>query len=142
MSLLDGRVMLGDTLLFEGRLWVEEPGKGRPAVWKAGFFSPQTLPMIKGECRLELKDGRCGLMSCNKAQPGMTGGTHLQFQGMGPLAASDDQPAEEEATERLELPLSPSELDQFERAARRGKLTLSEWVRDRLSQAAKRELGA
>lgn len=142
MALLDGRVMLGDTLLFEGGLWIEEPGKGRPAAWKAGFFSPQTLPMVKGECRLELKDGRAGLMACNKAQPGMSGGTHMQFQGVGPLAATGETPTVEEATERLELQLSPSELDQYERAARRGKLSLAEWIRDRLSQAARRDLGA
>jgi len=135
-----GRVLRGVSVVFEGDLWVEEPSaRGRQVPWKAGFFSPQVLPMITGDCRLELNDGRTGMMTCTKAQPGMTGGTNVQFQGIEKLSAAGDKAAEEVLPERVDLRLTRAEVEQYQRTAERENLSLTTWIRDRLRKAAKEE---
>jgi uncharacterized protein (DUF1778 family) len=44
-------------------------------------------------------------------------------------------------TERINLRAEPDDKSRFERAARKAGVSLTEWVRDRISRAAKRELG-
>jgi len=135
-----GRVLQGVAIFFEGDLWVEEPvAGGRQIPWKAGFFSPQTQKVLPGDFRIELKDGRSGTMTCTKAQPGMTGGTNMQFQGVGPLSAPGAKEAEEVLPARVDLRLTRVEFEKYERAAERENLTLVAWIRDRLSKALKQE---
>ncbi|MBI2827068.1 MAG: hypothetical protein HYX69_20545 [Planctomycetia bacterium] len=86
MAVFRGRISRGDTLIFEGNVWVEEAPKGRPPSWRAGFLSPTVSQAIDGDIRLDLADGRTGTMQCSKAQPAMSTGTNMQFQGVGPLA--------------------------------------------------------
>jgi hypothetical protein len=47
--------------------------------------------------------------------------------------------ADEVLTERFELRLAVVERSEFERAAKKAKLSLAAWIRDRLVKAAKRE---
>lgn len=44
-------------------------------------------------------------------------------------------------TERIGIRAEPDEKNRFERAARKAGVSLTEWMKDRLSRAAKRELG-
>jgi uncharacterized protein (DUF1778 family) len=44
-------------------------------------------------------------------------------------------------TERIGIRTEPDEKHRFERAARKAGVSLTEWMKDRLSRAAKRELG-
>ena len=135
-----GRVLLGDRVIFEGEIWVEETAvRGRPAPWKAGFFSPTSVPQYAGDCRLELNNGRSGIMTCTKSQPGMTGGSNLQFTGVGPLVGVGEKPPES-LPERLEVRVTRPEREQYERAAERAGLALPDWMRDRLTKGAKHEL--
>jgi len=138
-----GRVSRGVSVVFDGDLWVEEPSaRGRQVPWKAGFFSPQVMAVITGDCRLELKDGRSGTMSCTKSQPGMSGGSNVQFQGIGPLSAPGDKTPEEVLPERVDLRLTRIELEHYERAAEGENLSLTAWIRDRLRKAAEQQRGA
>lgn len=135
-----GRVLQGVAVVFEGDVWVEEPApQGRQVPWKAGYFSPQTTSIVSGDCRLELKDGRTGTMTCMKAQPGMTGGTNLQFQGVGPLLGAGAAAAEEVLPAKIDLRVTRVELEQYERAAERDNLSVTAWIRDRLRKAFKAE---
>lgn len=49
------------------------------------------------------------------------------------------KPTEEVLTERFELRLTALERSEFERAAKKAKLSLAGWIRARLVKAAKRE---
>ena len=131
-----GRVLHGVAVVFEGDVWVEDLlAKSGPIPWKAGFFAAQTTPVINGDCRLELKDGRTGTMTCTKSQPGMSGGSNLQFDGVGPLSGAGDKGTEEFLPERIDLRITRVELEQYERAARQENLSLTIWIRNRLREA-------
>jgi hypothetical protein len=134
-----GRVLHGVAVVFEGDVWVEEPSaRGRQVPWKAGFFSAQILSTIPGDCRLELGDGRTGTMTCTKAQPGMTGGSNVQFEGIGPLVGVGEKPPET-LPERLEFRATRVERELYEQAAERDGMALAVWMRDRLTKAARGE---
>ena len=44
-------------------------------------------------------------------------------------------------TERIGIRAEPDEKNRFERAARKAGVSLTEWMKDRLSRSARRELG-
>ncbi len=135
-----GRILHGVSVIFEGNIWVEDDSaKAGPVPWKAGFTSPQTMAVIAGDCRLELKDGRSGTMTCMKSQPGMTGGSGLVFHGVGPLVGIGSKETEEFLPERVDLRLSRVEMEQIQHAAQRSGVILTKWIRDRLREAVGRE---
>ncbi len=135
-----GRVLQGVAVVFEGDIWVEDySAKAGPVPWKAGYFSPQTMAVIPGDCRLELADGRTGTMTCMKSQPGMSGGSSLQFHGVGPLSGPGNKATEEFLPERVDLRLSRVEMELFQRAAQQENLSLTVWIRNHLREAVKAE---
>ena len=94
-------------------------GQGRTDTVEAGYFSPQTTVVIAGDCRLELVDGRTGTMTCMKSQPGMSGGSSLQFHGVGPLSGPGNKATEEFLPERIDLRVTRVEMELYQRAAAR-----------------------
>ena len=135
-----GRVLQGVAVIFEGDIWVEDDSAKAGAVpWKAGYFAPQTTPVFAGDCRLELADGRTGTMTCKKSQPGMSGGSSLQFFGIGPLLGAGNKATEEFLPERVDLRLSRVEMELFQRAAQQENQILTVWIRNRLRASLKDE---
>jgi len=53
--------------------------------------------------------------------------------------ARPKKPSDEVAGERIDLRLTTAERIEYEQAAKRAELSLSAWIRERLSKAAKRE---
>jgi hypothetical protein len=53
--------------------------------------------------------------------------------------ARPKKPPDEVAAERIDLRLTTAERLEYEQAAKRASRTLSAWIRERLSKAAKRE---
>lgn len=47
----------------------------------------------------------------------------------------------EAQTARIYMRAEPGEKDRYERAAEKAGVTLTEWVKDRLNRAARREIG-
>ena len=116
-----------------GRLRRRSVGRGTHGQGTAGrvagrILSPEVLPMIDGDCRLQLADGRMGVMTCTKAQPGMSGGTNVQFAGVGPIVGVGEKPPETLA-ERLSSAPPPRVRQLLEQAAERAGLTLDTWMR-------------
>lgn len=135
-----GRILRGVNVVFDGEIWIEDLTAKKGAVpWKAGFFSAQTMPVIPGDCRLELSDGRTGTMTCTKSQPGMSGGSSLQFNGVGPLSGPGGAAAEEFLPEKVDLRLTRVEMQQFQKAAEKAGLPLTKWMREGLRKVAKEE---
>lgn len=48
---------------------------------------------------------------------------------------------EEPRSERINMRTEPAEKERYEKAAERAGLSLTDWMKDRLERAAKRELG-
>lgn len=48
---------------------------------------------------------------------------------------------DESQTERIHLRAQPAEKDRYQAAAGLAKVSLADWIKDRLNRAAKRELG-
>jgi hypothetical protein len=133
-----GRVLQGVAVLFEGDIWVEDDTAKAGAVpWKAGYFAPKTTAVIPGDCRLELGDGRTGTMTCMKSQPGMSGGSSLQFHGVGPLSGPGNKATEEFLPERVDLRLTRVEMELYQRAAQADGLSLTIWIRNQLRASLK-----
>ena len=57
-----------------------------------------------------------------------------------PSVVRPKKPSGETATERIDLRVTVAEREEYERAAGRSDQTLSSWIKERLSRAAKREL--
>jgi hypothetical protein len=133
-----GRVLQGVAVVFDGDIWVEDySAKAGPIPWKAGYFSPQTTTVIAGDCRLELADGRTGTMTCMKSQPGMSGGSSLQFNGVGPLSGPGNKATEEFLPERIDLRVTRVEMELYQRAAQQENVSLTIWIRNRLREIVK-----
>jgi hypothetical protein len=80
---LIGKIMKGEKLIYDGKMWVEtgraENGWSK---WLGGFKQSSFPPVLEADCRLELGDGRSGIMYIKKI--GLDG--EVVFQGSGPLA--------------------------------------------------------
>jgi hypothetical protein len=137
-----GSVSAAGRLVFAGDVWVEETqSRGSVVPWKAGYQIAERRALIEGDCQLELTDGRIGLMKCTKAQPSMSGGTQFQFDGLGPFVRAEGGAAPEVLSERIDLRITKADRALYRAAAEAADLDLLAWLRDRLTQAAQRELG-
>ena len=138
-----GRVLQGVAVVFEGDIWVEDDSaKAGSVPWKAGYFAPTTTPVIAGDCRLELTDGRTGTMTCIKSHPGMSGGSSLQFHGTGPLLG-DRQQGHGRVLARACRSATVAHRDgTFPSAAQQENQILTVWIRNRLRESLKEKSGS